>query len=90
MFTPYDIKFKRGDEWVIVCGQVRNDSNRDYELVVFRIVLFDKNHAIGAGIIKLTHFRKHIAKSFEKTLIGLSCELIPHIERYDMMVEQGS
>ncbi|MDD4909219.1 MAG: hypothetical protein PHR44_00855 [Candidatus Omnitrophica bacterium] len=90
LFPTYNVGFRRGEEWTIVTGQIRNESSRNFALAVFKIVLFNKTYPIGSGIIKIRNFRSKTTKSFEQMIIGVGFNLIPSIEKYDIVLEGGS
>jgi len=90
IFPTYDVNFKRGssEETIIVTGEVRNDSNRDYTCALFKIIIYSKHSAIGSGIIKLHDFKLKTTKSFN-VLIDVHSRLIPAIVRYEIVMERG-
>jgi len=90
LFPLYDVKFRKGEEWIIVSGQIRNDSHKNFTLAVFKIILFSKNLIIGSGTIKIHNFRSKTTKNFEQILTGVGYHLIPSIDRYDIVLERGS
>jgi hypothetical protein len=90
IFPTYQVSFEKSsfDDSVIVTGEIKNDSSRDYNLAMFKIILYSKNKRLGAGIIKVFDFKKDITKTFRAyVLIGEA--KVPMIDRYETMMEGG-
>jgi len=91
VFSTYNINFKKGTEdWIIVAGEIRNDSARDYRLAMFRIFVYDKKQVLGNGVIKIYDFRPHSTRSFETLIENVSYQLIPAIARHEIVLEEAN
>lgn len=91
MFFPcYNVNFAAGvdEEWIVVTGEIRNDTSKDYSFVLFKIILYGKNAAIGSGIIKVHDFRRRSTKLFEVN-IELPRKLIATIIKHEVLYEGG-
>ena len=75
--------------WVYVKGEITNNSRRDYNTAVFRMVIFSKDVAMWNGVIKIRNLKKKQTKFFELFMIGLEHRFIPKITKYDIYFERG-
>jgi hypothetical protein len=90
IFSVYNIFFKEGTEnWTVVNGEIRNESNIDYRAAIFRIFIFDKQRKLGNGVIKIHNFRGYSTRTFEVLIEGLSYKSIPSIVRHEIIFESG-
>ena len=89
-FPTYQVHFEKSsfDDSVVVTGEIKNDSSRDYNLAMFKIVLYAKNKRLGAGVIKVFDFKKDIIKAF-RTYVLIGEAKLPMIDRYEIMMEGG-
>jgi hypothetical protein len=86
----YNVKFKKGSEdWIMVSGEIHNETSRDYKDAIFRLVLFDKTQTMGFGLIKVFNFNRGITRYFEIIIDGISYLRIPQIVRYELILESG-
>lgn len=90
LFTFYNIIYKKSiEDWIVVTGEIANESRKNYTTAVFRLVVFDREHAIGTGFFKISNFRSRGIKNFEVLIFGLHHRFIPKISRCDIMMESG-
>ncbi len=90
IFPAYEVNFEKSsfDDSVVVSGELKNDSNRAYNLAMFRIILYSKNKRLGAGIIKIYDFKKDITKAF-RAYVLIGDAKFTMIDRYEIMLEGG-
>jgi len=91
IFQTYEVQFEKSsfDESVVVTGDIKNDSSRDYNMAMFKIVLYSKNKPVGSGVIKVYDFKKDITKPF-RTYVAVDASVkITAIDRYEVMIEGG-
>ena len=90
MFTYYNITYKRSSQdWIVVNGEIKNDSRRNYETALFRLIIYDRKKPIGMGFFRVHSFRMKSLKNFEVLIFGLHYRFIPHIARYEVILESG-
>jgi hypothetical protein len=89
-FPTYQVSFEKSsfDDSVVVTGEIKNDSSRDYNLAMFRIFLYSKNKRLGGGIIKVFDFKKNIIKPF-RAYVPIGEAKVTMIDRYEVMIEGG-
>lgn len=90
LFPCYGINFERGsyEESIIATGELKNDSTKDYNLAMFKIIIYSKRQSIGSGVIKLYDFKKNATKSF-RIIIEAHRDLIPLIVKYEILLESA-
>ena len=91
IFPTYDVSFEKStfDESIVATGEIKNDTSRDYNLAMFRIIVYARNRRLGSGIIKLYDFRRGMNKSF-RTYIPITADIkVSMINRYEVMIEGG-
>jgi hypothetical protein len=91
IFPVYEVNFEKStfDESITATGEIKNDSSRDYNLAMFRIIIYNRNRRLGSGIIKLYDFRRGMSKSF-RTYIPITTDIkVSMINRHEVMIEGG-
>lgn len=90
-FTFYNVKFKRmaDSNWMAAEGEVTNKSSKNYNVAVFRMVLFEKQLIMWSGVIKVPGLRIGQTKGFEALMDGMSFELHSKITRHEIDFESG-
>lgn len=90
-FAYYNITFERKGtgSWVYAKGEIANNSGKDYNTALFRIVLFDKSLLLWSGALKVVDFRKGQTKYFELFMEGFDYRTVPSVTRYDIYFESG-
>lgn len=90
IFPVYNVKFEMGtrENLVVMSGDIRNDSLKDYREAIFRVHLYGRDSTLGMGVVKVIDFRKKTTKSFY-TVLEVHKNLIPSIVRYELMLEGG-
>ena len=91
IFQTYEVQYERSgfDESIIVTGDIKNDSSRDYNMAMFKIVLYSRNKPVGSGVIKVYDFKKNMTKPFRTYVPVDSAVKITAINRYEIMIEGG-
>ena len=89
-FPTYNVHFRRAhQENIITTGEIVNESSKGYAMAMFKIMVFDKYHLLGSGIIKVHDFRPRAIREFEALIEGLDYKAIPAIFRYEILFEGG-
>ena len=90
-FSYNNIKFKKHKEenWLMMTGEITNDSDKNYSAVVFRVILFI--HSFPAGNVNLTirAFKAWQTKTFEVQAGDLEYKIIPDISKYEIYTESA-
>jgi len=91
IFPSYNVTFRKGaEDWIVACGEIRNDTIKDYRLAFFRIIVYGKSHTLGSGVIKIPGFRGKSTRYFEILIEGISYKLIPSIVRHEIVLESAA
>jgi hypothetical protein len=97
-FLYNNISFKPGsnnnDEGsLVVTGEITNDSGRDFNAVVFKMVLFIKTRCIGHLTITMNGFRNGQTKTFREMVSELELvpgfKIMPELIRYEIYPESA-
>ncbi|MDD2689780.1 MAG: hypothetical protein PHT41_06500 [Candidatus Omnitrophica bacterium] len=91
-FTYENITFKRhgASESLVVGGDIVNRSGRNYNSVVFRVVLFVKNTPVGSEVVTINGFLSGQTRSFEKPIGDLEYSKIANsITQCDIYAESA-
>ncbi|RJP27297.1 MAG: hypothetical protein C4533_07455 [Candidatus Omnitrophota bacterium] len=90
-FTYTNIHFKKHEQenWLLITGEITNDSGKNFSSVVFRIVVFIGNVPVGTAMLKIKNFPVGKTKTFEARLGELSFQIVPQISRYDIYAESA-
>lgn len=90
-FSYDNVHFKKHEQenWLMVTGEITNDSGKNYNAVVFRMVLFIKSIPIGNISINVKGFHAGQTKTFEVQMGELEYSLIPQISRYEIYPESA-
>ena len=76
-FEYNNIEFKRSSEgWLIVKGDVMNSSGKNYNSVVFRIILYIKAIPIGNTTMTIKGFYNSQTKAFERQVEELKFDAV--------------
>jgi hypothetical protein len=89
-FPYYNVEFRKNysTDFMLVTGEIRNYTSKDYSTAVFRIILYRKSKIMGLGMLKIFDFKSHHTRSFEAVL-ELNYKNIPRITGYDIVYESG-
>jgi len=89
-FPVYNIRYeaRSTDASTIVKGEIRNDSLKNFTFIMFRVILYDRQKALGAGILKLYDFKVNSVRFFE-AVVDMNRSLIPRIIKYEILFENG-
>ena len=90
-FELLNVTFARkgGGHWVFMTGEILNNSSRNYTSAVFRLSVFERNHVMWTGAVRVRNFRKHQGRPFEVQMERFAYESIVHISRYELFFESG-
>ena len=91
-FAFYNVGFHRyaDGSWACAKGDVENNSHKDYNTAIFRLVLFDgNNHIIWSGNFRLNGFRRGRTKSFELFLEGADLTEVTAVKKFNLFFENG-
>ncbi|MFA5157115.1 MAG: FxLYD domain-containing protein [Candidatus Omnitrophota bacterium] len=91
IFPTYEVQFEKSgfDESVVVTGDIKNDSSRDYNMAMFKIVLYSRHKLVGSGVIKVYDFKRDMTKPFRAYVAMDTAVKITAIDRYEIMIEGG-
>jgi hypothetical protein len=91
LFPTYEVQFDKSgfDESVVVTGDIKNDSSRDYNTAMFKIILYSRNKLVGAGVLKVYDFKRNMTKPFKTYVPVDSAVKITAIDRYEVTIEGG-
>lgn len=87
-----DVTIKRHDEgkWLMVKGEVQNESGRDYSAVSFRVVLFIRTVAVANMVFVINGMRNGQTRPFEVQIGELEySKIASDITKIDTYVESG-
>jgi hypothetical protein len=89
-FPTYNVHFRRAhQENILVTGEIVNETSRNYAMAMFKILVFDKQHLLGSGIIKVHDFHSRAIREFEALIEGIGYKTIAAIFRYEILFEGG-
>jgi hypothetical protein len=90
-YSTYNIQFKKHpvEDCVVVSGEIRNDTNKNYNTAVFRLQVFVGHECIGASLIKLRGFRSRATRDFEVLVEGVHRDLLSKIARCEILFESA-
>jgi hypothetical protein len=88
-YSYYNIKFKPHpvEQWIVVEGEIRNESPRNYHTAVFRLKLFAGQECLGAGVVKMHGFHAKATKSFEVLVEGVHKDTMSKIHHCEISLE---
>jgi len=76
-FDFNNIDFKRDSEgWLIISGDILNSSGKNYNSVVFRLVIYIKTIPIGNTTLTIRGFYNGQTKTFEKKIEELKYDAV--------------
>ncbi len=88
-FSSYNIKYRKHptEQWVVVSGDLRNESPRSYHTAAFRLKLFAGQECIGSTIVKVQGFASKATRSFEVVVEGVHFNMASNITRSELVLE---
>jgi len=88
-FSYYNIKYRSHpiEQWMVVAGDIRNESSKDCHTAVFRLKLFVGQECIGSAILKVHGFNAKTTKSFEVLVEGVHKDMISKIRHCEISFE---
>jgi len=88
-FSYYNIKFKKHpiEAGILVMGDIRNESDKNFTTTVFRIKIFIGQEVAGSCILKLPGFRKKTTKAFETLVESVHHAMIPKITKCEIIFD---
>jgi len=87
-----DVKIKKHDEgkWLMVKGEVQNESGKDYSAVSFRVVLFIRTVAVANMVFVINGLRHGQTRIFEVQIGELEyAKIASDITKVDIYAEGG-
>jgi len=90
-FACYNLKYQKHavENWIVIKGEIRNESSGNFNLVVFRVLLYSGVQVLGSAILKVAGFRARATKSFEVMVDGAHHEMIPRITKCEVLFESA-
>ena len=90
-FTYGNVKFKRQEEGtgLMMTVEITNNSGRNFNSVVFRIVVFIKTMPIASLALTVNGFAMGQTKVFERRIEELEYKITPEITRYEVYPESA-
>lgn len=90
-YSVYNIQYRKHpiEEWIVVSGEIRNDTSKSYDTVVFHLKVFVGHDSIGSAVIKLRGFRGKSSKDFEVLVEGVHHKLLNQIARCEIFFESA-
>jgi len=91
-FEYYNINFAKDDNstQLVVRGEVTNKSDRDYNAVAIRVILFSNNIPIVSTVVVVNGLAKGRTKSFDKIIEELEYDEVSRsINRFDVCTESA-
>jgi hypothetical protein len=69
-FYYHNIEFQRhkSEEWLVAAGEIVNKSGRDFNSIVFKLVIYIKTIAIGSTNVVINGFCNNQMRRFEKQI----------------------
>lgn len=90
-FACYNIQFKKHgiEDCVVVTGEIKNETVKDYHTAVFRISLFNRQKLVAIAFIKIKGFGRKRTRPFEAVIKELRYSRIPQVLRHNIEFETG-
>jgi hypothetical protein len=90
-YSVYNIQFKKHsiEQWVVVSGEIHNDTSKNFSTAVFHLKLFVGQDCLGATLIKLRGFRARSSKDFDVLVEGVHYDLLSKIARCEIFFESA-
>lgn len=90
-FLYKNVTFKKNTRksCVNVTGKITNISGKDFNAVLFRVVIFRKGDPIASIPLKINGFANGQTKTFDEPIDVLPERLIDAISRYDIFPEES-
>jgi len=90
-FAYYNLKYQKHpvEQWIVVKGEIRNESAGNFNLAVFRVLLYAGQQVFGSAILKMAGFRARATKSFEVMVDGAHYEMISNITKCEILFESA-
>lgn len=90
-FASYNLKYEKHpvEKWIVVKGEIRNEGTGNFDLAVFRVLLYAGQQVIGSAILKVAGFRSRATKSFEIMVDGAHHDLISKITKCEILFESA-
>jgi len=89
----YDkIEFKKHEQgdWLVATGEITNRAGKNYNAVVFRLIIFIGDISVGNTVITIHGFHSGQKRRFEKQVGELEySKVIKKISRYEIYPESG-
>lgn len=91
LFSYYNVRFRKEvhTDGLVASGEVKNESNRDYANVVFRIRLLVGSEMMGESLFNVVDFHRGVVRNFEKSIEGVSFQITHKSFTYEIFFEGG-
>ncbi|MBU1726535.1 MAG: FxLYD domain-containing protein [Candidatus Omnitrophica bacterium] len=92
MLDFYNITFEKADnsKQMVIKGEVKNNSGRNYNAVAIRVVLFNKNIPVVSTVVVVNGVPNGSTKSFEKFVEEIEYEEVAKsINRQEAYIESA-
>ena len=91
-FAYYNLKYQKhaSQDWIVVKGEIRNESPGNFNMAVFRVLLYANQQIFGSAILKVAGFRARATKPFEVMIDGAHHEMIPMITKCEILFESAN
>lgn len=88
-YSYYNIKYKTHpvEQWIVVTGEMRNESAKNFHTAVFRIKLYAGQECLGGGVLKVHGFNAKTTKPFEVLVEGVHKDMISKIQHCEFSLE---
>jgi hypothetical protein len=89
LFSSYNIRYKQHptEGWVMATGEIRNESPKSYNTVIFRARIFHGDEPMGSAMIKIQGFRGKITKPFTATFTGVHHSQMAKISKCEVLLD---
>jgi hypothetical protein len=91
-FDFYNINFSKSDRGnqLVIRGEIKNNSGRNYNAVALRVVLFSKNIPMVNTVIVVNGLPNGVSKGFEKYVEEIDYDQVAkQINRHEVLTESA-
>ncbi len=90
-FAYNNVKFQKHtqENWLVVTGEITNNAGKNFNAVVFRLVVFVKAIPVANMVIAINGFFAGQTRIFETRVAELEYKIIPEISRYEIYAESA-
>ncbi len=90
-FVYNNVKFKKHahENWLVIAGEITNECGRNFNTVVFRVIVFIKTAPVGNVVVAIKGFYNGQTRTFEAPLGELDYRKQAEISRYEIYPESA-